>query len=373
MNYNVPIQNAPCAGKVRKGPHLPDAGFRRAKTGEASEKSPTHVLSLSRLPGRVPFPKAGKPEAKPPRLSAVIRIRAGGRKKVPPGESEEESPPSQAALLRFTNRSELTAKEAECSDPRPLSQPSGKGDHRNPHKLLQDVNAQTLKLDSGQASLISSIEKIPRDRPILTDDAVPTVFPNLPAYLSKPLPKKRRTKTSSEGLPSKAPRADIEGSDSAQQLNDADLPCTSTSVLQGADLQGCALPNNYWGSHLVSGAPEIVVFSVCEMDGGTVGLERSVVFNTSNGICALVIVQGATLKTVQVENIQEAEDLLREVQEMKTCMGLGEVQDLDELLRAKCKHRTFGRKVFSLKCTGTVQSQNSRCVQCKYLRKLLLQ
>ncbi|KAG0441066.1 hypothetical protein HPB47_016060, partial [Ixodes persulcatus] len=47
---------------------------------------------------------------------------------------------AQAALLRFTNRSELTAKEAECSDPRPLSQPSGKGDHRNPHiPLLKTV------------------------------------------------------------------------------------------------------------------------------------------------------------------------------------------------------------------------------------------
>lgn len=45
------------------------------------------------------------------------------------------------------------------------------------------------------------------------------------------------------------------------------------------------------------------------MDGGT-ALEGSVVFNTNNGICALVIVPGATLKTVQVESIQEAEDLL---------------------------------------------------------------
>ncbi|KAG0413579.1 hypothetical protein HPB47_009271 [Ixodes persulcatus] len=37
------------------------------------------------------------------------------------------------AALRLTNRSELMAKEAECFDLRPLSQPSGKGDNRNPH------------------------------------------------------------------------------------------------------------------------------------------------------------------------------------------------------------------------------------------------
>ncbi|KAG0412760.1 hypothetical protein HPB47_010099 [Ixodes persulcatus] len=104
------------AGKVRKGPYLPDAGFRSAKMGEASEKSQTHVLSLSRSPDES-FSRKRENEAKPPRLSAVIRVRAGGWKKVPPGESEEKSPPSQAALLRFTNGSELTlARRTEDSE-----------------------------------------------------------------------------------------------------------------------------------------------------------------------------------------------------------------------------------------------------------------
>jgi len=34
---------------------------------------------------------------------------------------------------------------------------------------------------------------IPRERPRLTDDAVPTIFHNVPGYLSTPLPPKRRT------------------------------------------------------------------------------------------------------------------------------------------------------------------------------------
>lgn len=41
--------------------------------------------------------------------------------------------------------------------------------------------------------------EIPPDRPKLTDDAIPTVFPNVPAYLSKKLPPKRKTVSSSGG------------------------------------------------------------------------------------------------------------------------------------------------------------------------------
>ncbi|KAH8039423.1 hypothetical protein HPB51_007276 [Rhipicephalus microplus] len=45
-----------------------------------------------------------------------------------------------------------------------------------------------------------------RDRPGLTSDVIPTVFPNLPQYLSKKAPQKRKSKTSTCGLPVKSPR-----------------------------------------------------------------------------------------------------------------------------------------------------------------------
>ncbi|KAH8010170.1 hypothetical protein HPB51_025605 [Rhipicephalus microplus] len=38
--------------------------------------------------------------------------------------------------------------------------------------------------------------RIPRDRPKLTDNAIPTVYPNVPAYLSKKPPQKRTSRTS---------------------------------------------------------------------------------------------------------------------------------------------------------------------------------
>ncbi|KAH6931219.1 hypothetical protein HPB50_022953 [Hyalomma asiaticum] len=40
------------------------------------------------------------------------------------------------------------------------------------------------------------VVKIPRGRPCLTDDAIPSIFPNTPSYLSKKLPQKRSSRTS---------------------------------------------------------------------------------------------------------------------------------------------------------------------------------
>lgn len=40
------------------------------------------------------------------------------------------------------------------------------------------------------------VVKIPRGRPCLTDDAIPSIFPNTPSYLSKKLPQKRSCRTS---------------------------------------------------------------------------------------------------------------------------------------------------------------------------------
>ncbi|KAH6945607.1 hypothetical protein HPB50_009291 [Hyalomma asiaticum] len=50
--------------------------------------------------------------------------------------------------------------------------------------------------------------EIPRDRPTLTVDAIPTIFPNLPAYLSKKLPPKRKTVSSNGGATSKRRKVD---------------------------------------------------------------------------------------------------------------------------------------------------------------------
>ncbi|CAN7939599.1 unnamed protein product [Ixodes hexagonus] len=43
-----------------------------------------------------------------------------------------------------------------------------------------------------QTTIKDEVVEIPRDLPLLTPDAVPTIFPDAPKYISKPLPKKRK-------------------------------------------------------------------------------------------------------------------------------------------------------------------------------------
>ncbi|KAG0442678.1 hypothetical protein HPB47_015642 [Ixodes persulcatus] len=69
----------------------------------------------------------------------------------------------QEGTLRLTNRSELTAKEAECSDLRLLSQPSGKGDHRNPHRqaqaeILGYKNFVELSMETKMAGSLENVQ-----------------------------------------------------------------------------------------------------------------------------------------------------------------------------------------------------------------------
>ena len=40
--------------------------------------------------------------------------------------------------------------------------------------------------------------RIPRDKPLLTEDAVPTILPNLPKYLTKTTPNSRKTRKKCE-------------------------------------------------------------------------------------------------------------------------------------------------------------------------------
>ncbi|KAG0434086.1 hypothetical protein HPB47_019362 [Ixodes persulcatus] len=69
--------------------------------------------------------------------------------------------------------SELTAKKAERSDPRPLSQPSGKGDHGNPHippSLKRKVSRYELAaVESGEAVMKAAAPKSQRPPPTRRD------------------------------------------------------------------------------------------------------------------------------------------------------------------------------------------------------------
>ncbi|KAG0416604.1 hypothetical protein HPB47_006289 [Ixodes persulcatus] len=100
------------------------------------------------------------------------------------------------------------------------------------HFDKQFVSRHFEHVVDGQSVLIE------RARPFLLPGAVPTVFPNVPSYLSKPVPRKRNPK---ERL---CPPPALH--DKRQRMDE---------VLQ-------PLPDR-WGKHVFSGVPLKVAYSVC--------------------------------------------------------------------------------------------------------------
>lgn len=101
--------------------------------------------------------------------------------------------------------------------------------------------------------------RIPRDRPKLTDNAIPTVYPNVPAYLSKKPPQKRTSRTSTGGLPAKIPRCEGSASvhdNAADSHEDGSFSNSPTAL----DIASCEPPSAYWAKHRIAEADSATAF-----------------------------------------------------------------------------------------------------------------
>lgn len=175
------------------------------------------------------------------------------------------------------------------------------------------------------------IVEIPRERPLRKADVVPTLFPNVPAYLSKKAPKKRTSRTSTCGLPKKIRREEPSVSAPACDGESASLgagsDCNELPVLISPavpDMSKCALPSAYWARHLIAGANDVTSFSVCALEGENICFEKYVLMVTNEStIQATVFVQATKVKTVHVTDVEMAEELLRNMDSMIPCSGFG--------------------------------------------------
>ncbi|XP_049522179.1 uncharacterized protein LOC125944849 [Dermacentor silvarum] len=216
--------------------------------------------------------------------------------------------------------------------------------------------------------------QIPRERPVLKLDAVPTAFPNVPAYLSKKPPKKRTSRTSTCGLPSKIRRQEpntsaCEETDSHSAEYDGDqVPVLNSPAIP--DVRKCGLPSAYWARHLIAGADNVTVFAVCALYGDKICFEKYVLMTSNeNTVRATVFVQGTKIKTVDITDTDMAEELLRDVNCMIPCGGFGKTGEFG--VNPKYKEKTFGDRTFSPSCRGVAQTPEKACPQCKHLRRLL--
>ncbi|KAH8024529.1 hypothetical protein HPB51_025218 [Rhipicephalus microplus] len=212
--------------------------------------------------------------------------------------------------------------------------------------------------------------RIPRDRPKLTDNAIPTVYLNVPAYLSKKPPQKRTSRTSTGGLPAKIPRC--EGSayvhdNAANSHEDGSFSNSPTAL----DIASCEPPSAYWVKHRIARADSATAFTVCAMNNGNLALEKVVLFTANEcSVQAKVSVQAPVVKNVQVSSTAMAQELLAEANSLIPCKGFGEKGEF--AANPKRQENTCGGKTFSMSCPGVAQELGKACPKCRYLRKLLL-
>lgn len=76
------------------------------------------------------------------------------------------------------------------------------------------------------------------------------------------------------------------------------------------------------------------------------------------------------MKNMDVNNIKAAKDLLLAVGTMIPCEGFEKVAGIDTI-QTKTEHKVYASKFQRVKY-GVLSQNETRCLQCKYLRRLLL-
>ncbi|XP_067126884.1 uncharacterized protein [Centruroides vittatus] len=166
---------------------------------------------------------------------------------------------------------------------------------------------------------------IPRDRPKLVSDAIPTIFPNLPKYLSY-IPKKRPPPKERNIIPTKKRKLSHE--ESIRSVDDVESHIEKPFFEYFHEVN---LSSMYWSKH----------YSV-------------------------------------LESITTLENILQETDKMYECQGIGEITEFNELVdmvpkNILTKNSFIYCNIFrSQKCSGVANQSLKKCLSCKYVRKSLL-
>lgn len=263
--------------------------------------------------------------------------------------------------------------------------------------------------------------RIPRGRPILRADAVPTILPNLPAYLSKKPTQERtarkRKRSEASDVPLQPAFCPFDNSvsgpfahtDDAVYAGCEECPQASTSSPSEDTNRfyfSLEVPSSYWSRHSFPGHAGVVYCTAVLTSNAEVLSEKVVMFSESQ--CAAyckVLARGVLIKEGPVHSKTEAEDELRKTDRMQLCAGAMRRDEYDEaLFTTKLRDHVLMRQgvYFSTKCLGQVPKQGNHhslflimthhavsvveavhcyafmslsgmlCVSCRYLRRALL-
>ncbi|XP_077523676.1 uncharacterized protein LOC144134698 isoform X2 [Amblyomma americanum] len=223
--------------------------------------------------------------------------------------------------------------------------------------------------------------RIPRGVPVLASDAVPTILPNAPKYLSKMAPVKRASRKweASSHLQDASKKKQREESPCTPDLHDEleSNGCGSSNI-DAEDLNHLRTPSAMWSLHHFRNF-EGTVYALTHLEAstGTVRSERAVLFSVSEqqDVFFKAFLGGKQVSEGSVKTVREAEEALLHASSLITCPGaisasaiLAEDLTKSLLQKADVKEESF----YSKKCMVTTTTDGMPCLSCRYLRKALL-
>lgn len=202
--------------------------------------------------------------------------------------------------------------------------------------------------------------RLPRGKPSLSPDAVPTILPNLPRYLSKTpsceRPTKKRASSRLHDHQTKRrciQEDDMQTSEAANNSDDAEN--------RPFELSEVPKPTEHWALHKFPNYDGVgYVLATLDSEKNTVSVEKTVLMNYSEDPNA-VICRSYVRKTLVSESvsrtIDEAKQVLEGAHSLQVCKGAGILEDFAAVpITQGLKQQMIVADglVQSFKCKGTV-------------------
>lgn len=231
------------------------------------------------------------------------------------------------------------------------------------------------------------IVEIPRDRPKLTKDAIPTIFPEAPKYHTMSLPTKRKERNlSNQALPEPKRR---EEEVTVETVENRCSDATTTSSEDG-NCDACSSLNEHvettgrllfskleiprgWSEITLVDAENSFLYAECELDAAepysSVVMSKSVRIEVEqsdgDAVTAEVHLRGKKWRQERISTRKDAEALIESVSKLALCSGVGL-----QPLAGNCP--AYNGKFFSKDCVVLANSKIlGACEHCKYQRKLI--
>lgn len=261
------------------------------------------------------------------------------------------------------------------------------------------------------------VVRIPRGKPILTKDAVPTVFPESPKYYTRRVPRRRKPPQRAPLPPPKPKRtkaADVSSTTddgangaSATEPGGAGIETTAEEGLQEAAVESSVsampdrcvepealveqivecevtpafpyedlpLPSRQWAKHVISEKPLVIAYStcrVCDDKPGRLETEKLVLVREyeDHAECC-VYLDGRRLRSFEgTGGTDYPWTLLERLDQIKRCPGFGEIEQFP--LAAELPFvEARGSRLHSAECAGVSNSRGGMSEKCHLVKARL--